>query len=110
MTDSKIILPYKDGVANLEIKRMQSELEEKSSVEKSGMPPKISAYIVESAEKLIGEIKSGGVNSACLIWTRSDDKDKLGVCVINVKKGEIVRVDKLFHASLSNFPAGWEED
>ncbi len=104
MKDQKIILPNQDGVSNLEIRRMQSELEDKSGpVEMLGcMPVDLIKKVVGELNELIETVERGEVSTLCFlsIMPQSSVLDA-GKCFMSVADDELAKLDELFHMSLA---------
>lgn len=67
--NKKIILPTEDGVANLEIRRIQSEIEEQAHEEYEGaMPEEAQKRLISDLERCLEAMKRGGVSSIVLAY------------------------------------------
>lgn len=108
-----IILPDQDGVADLDIRRMQSELEETPElIEMLGyMPVKIIKQTIAELKETIGAVERGEVSSLCLITIMPKDSfmDE-GNCFFSVSENELGKLDELFHRSLANRPEEKDPD
>lgn len=108
MNDKKILLPHNsDGIANLEIRRMQSELEKKPKpIEMIGhMPVPVANTAIRAMRKTIEDIERGKVSSCCLLVIKPN-KNGLDTaeCSMNVKQDEFGKIDELFHVALMQVP------
>jgi len=106
---SRIILPDRDGIASLDIRRMKSELEgESESREMCGyMPVDLVKVCVTELKKAITAIENGEVSSLCFIsiMPKSLGIDE-GAAFFSVAENELPKLDELFHASLAQQPKG----
>ncbi len=103
MNERKIILPDRDGVASLDIKRMQGKLKP-APVEMLGcMPVHLIKIVVAEMKKVIEEVERGEVSTVCLIsiMPKSSGVDE-GKCFMSVAEDELAKLDELFHMSLAN--------
>ena len=102
-----IILPNRDGVANLDIRRMRTEMEEKFvEREMCGyMPVDLIKVCVTELRKAIAAIENGEVSSLCFIsiMPKSVGIDE-GTAFFSVAENELPKLDELFHASLAQQP------
>jgi len=100
----KLILPHnEDGIANLEIRRMQAELEKKDKpVEMIGyMPVQVAETATRYMRKAIKEIERGEVSSCCILMIKPKKNGRdVAECSMNVKQEEVFKIDELFHMSL----------
>lgn len=105
MNDRKIILPSQDGVANLDIKRMQSKLKKKPApVERLGyMPVHLIKTVVDELKNVIEEVERGEVSTVCVvsIMPQGSMVDE-GKCFMSVAEDELAKLDELFHMSLAS--------
>lgn len=104
---NRIILPERDGVASLEIRRMRTEMEEKF-VEQDMcgyMPVDLVKVCVTELKKAITAIENGEVSSLCFIsiMPKSAGIDE-GAAFFSVSENELAKLDELFHASLAQQP------
>ena len=106
-TRSRIILPDQDGVANLDIRRMQSELDDGSEPrEMCGyMPTDLAKLCVTELKKTIAAIENGEVSSICFIsiMPKQPGMDE-GTAFFSVSEDELAKLDELFHAALAQQP------
>ncbi len=106
MNERKIILPDRDGVASLDIKRMQSKLKP-APVEMVGyMPVHLIKTVVAELSAAIEAVERGEVSTICLLAImpqKSDDFDA-GKCFMSVADDELNKLDELFHMSLASRP------
>jgi len=104
---SRIILPNQDGVSNLEIRRMRTEMEEEFvEREMCGyMPVDLVKVCVTELKKAITAIENGEVSSLCFIsiMPKSLGIDE-GAAFFSVSENELPKLDELFHASLAQQP------
>lgn len=104
MNDQKIILPDRDGVSNLEIRRMRSELEDKPGPEEmlGCMPVSLIKKVVGELNEAIESVERGEVSTLCLlsIMPQSSVLDA-GKCFMSVAEDELGKLDELFHMSLA---------
>jgi len=104
VSESKLILPTDaDGVANLEIKRMQSQLEDNPSPpEMNGhMEVEQSKTVVAFLKRVIREVEAGQVRSVVLIWSKPKNKKLPETEVLfGVDPEELSLVDGVFHKAL----------
>lgn len=104
MNDQKIILPNRDGVANLEIRRMQGELDDKPEpVEMLGcMPVHLIKKVVGELNEMIETVERGEVSSICLLAIMPQNSIlDAGKCFMSVAEDELGKLDELFHMSLA---------
>jgi len=65
----KIILPKdEDGVANLEIRRIQSEIEKQATEYVGGMPEEAQERLIDELENCLEAAKQGNISSVCLAY------------------------------------------
>ncbi len=104
----KIILPNQDGVSNLDIKRIQSKLENKpAQVQILGcMSVELIKRVVIELKAAIEAVESGEVSTVCLlaIMPQNSGPDA-GKCFMSVSEDELDKLDELFHMSLASRPA-----
>ena len=60
MKKTKIILPTEDGISNLEIRRIQHELEEDSPQYAMSMLAEASERMIDDLQRCIESVKRGG--------------------------------------------------
>lgn len=70
--NKKIILPSEDGVANLEIRRIQSEIEEQAQEYDGAMPVEAQKRLIADLERCLEAMKRGGVSSIVLAYMGDD--------------------------------------
>ena len=100
----EIILPERNGVADLEIRRMQNELGEKprSSEMRGHMPVELIGEVVKELKETIEAIERGEVTSVCLISIRPGSGIlEAGHCFFGAKGDDLMKIDELFHMSLA---------
>ena len=98
-----IILPDRDGVADLDIRRVQKEMtKDTEPLEMHGhMPAKLIPKVVKELERIIDEVKRGEISSVCLISIipKSEFEDA-GSCFIGGVNDQMEKIHELFHLSL----------
>jgi hypothetical protein len=107
MNERKIILPDQDGVSNLEIRRMQSELEEKPAEREmlGYMPVELIKTVVGELTEVIESVERGEVSTICLLAIMPQNPSlDAGKCFMSVADDELGKLDELFHMSLANRP------
>jgi len=99
-----IILPDQDGVADLDIRRVQKEMTEdiEQPIEMHGhMPAKLIPKVVRELKRIIGAVERGEVSSVCLISiTPKSEFQDAGSCFIGGENGQMEKIHELFHISL----------
>ena len=98
--DNRIILPNRDGVANLDIRRMKGELKvEPASREMCGhMPVDLVSKVVAELKQTIEQVEKGEVSSICVlaIMPRSLLLEA-GKAFISAADGDMDKIHELFH-------------
>jgi len=98
-----IILPDRDGVADLDIRRVQKEITtDDEPIEMHGhMPVKMIEPIVDELQKILDAVNRGEVSSVCVIaiMPKSEFEDA-GNCFIGGPPDQIDKIHELFHLSL----------
>jgi hypothetical protein len=98
-----IILPNQDGVADLDIRRVQKEMtKDTKPLEMHGhMPAKLIPKVVRELKRIIGEVERGEVSSVCLISiTPKSEFEDAGSCFIGGVHDQMDKIHELFHISL----------
>lgn len=100
--NKKIILPNKDGVANLEIRRVQNELDSSSVIEMDGhMPAALVGPAVSALKAAITAIERGEVSSLCVVAVMPKSSVMAaGTCFISATGKDLEKIDELFHVSM----------
>jgi hypothetical protein len=102
--NGKIILPERDGVANLDICRLKKELtSEDKPLEMLGyMPVEIIPEAVRRLQNVIDAVQRGEVSSVMVlsIAPRNNFSD-VGSCFISAASDQLNYIHKLFHISLN---------
>ena len=101
---SRIILPSQDGVANLDIRRVKSELEGKSKPgEMCGhMPADMVDHVVAELKDMIAAVEKGEVSSVCTLGIMPQTSFiEAGKAFIGANDGDLEKIDSLFHAALA---------
>ena len=100
--NQKIILPNKDGVANLEIRRVQSELATDSKIEMDGhMPTALVRPAIDALKAVITAIERGEVSSLCVVAVMPKSLiAAAGTCFISATGDDLDKLDELFHVSM----------
>ncbi len=103
MKDRKIILPDQNGVSNLDIRRMRSELEADAEVEMNGcIPAALIEPCVSALKAVITAIERGEVSSICVVAVMPKSSVvQAGSCFISACGNDLEKIDELFHISLA---------
>ena len=101
--NKKIILPSEGGVSNLEIRRVQSELESDSKIEMAGyMPAAIVRPAINALEAAITAIERGEVSSLCVVALLPKSSIvQAGTAFIGATGKDLRKIDELFHISMA---------
>lgn len=101
-TSSRIILPNQDGVSNLDIRRVKSELEGKSeSREMIGhMPADLVPKVVEELKWMIDAVEKGEISSVCILGIIPQTSFiEAGKAFISAADADMDKIHELFHVA-----------
>lgn len=101
--DNRIILPDRNGVANLDIRRVKSELEGESEPRemRGHMPVELIKHIIGELKDMIAAVERGEVSSVCLLGILPQNSFiEAGKAFIGANDGDLEKLDELFHAAL----------
>jgi len=103
--NKKIILPSKDGIANLDIRRVQSELESSSKIVMDGyMPADLVVPAVEALKAVITAIERGEVSSLCVVAVMPMSSTmQAGSAFVSTCGNEVDKIDDLFHFAMQKY-------
>ena len=103
MNERKIILPDRDGVASLDIKRMRASLEPAPAEVLGYMPVHLIKTVVAELSAAIEAVERGEVSTICLlaIMPQNSGVDE-GKCFMSGAEDGLDQLDELFHRSLAN--------
>jgi hypothetical protein len=100
-TSGAIILPDRDGVASLDIKRVQTELEDKPREMCGHMPADLIPVVLKELKKMVKQVEEGQVSSICLLGVLPQDAIiDAGSAFISAADGELEKLHELFHLAL----------
>ena len=101
--NKKIILPSEDGVANLEIRRVQTELKSGAEIEMDGhMPAAMVRPAISALKAVITAIERGEVASLCVVAIIPKSSIvQAGTAFIGAIGKDLDKLDELFHISLA---------
>ena len=98
---SRIILPDQDGVANLDIKRVQTELADKPREMCGCMPADLIPVVLRELKKMSTLVEEGKVSSICVIGILPQDPiTDAGSAFLSIADGELDKIHELFHIAL----------
>ncbi len=99
----KLILPNKDGVANLEIRRVQSELASDSEIEMDGhMPAALAGPAVGALKAVVTAIERGEVSALCVVAVMPKSSViSAGSCFVSATGDDLGKLDELFHVAMT---------
>jgi hypothetical protein len=102
---SKIILPDHGGVADLDIRRVLHELEEKPvECEMLGyMPEEVAKHCIEQLELLKEGIEQGKVSSLAVLAIIPGGIADAGMSLMNIAPDENDKIHSLFHVAFMQF-------
>jgi len=96
-------LPDQDGVADLDIRRVQKEMTvDDEPIEMHGhMPAKMVEPVISEMKNIIAAIERGEVSSVCVIalMPKSEFEDA-GNCFIGGMSDQLDKIHEMFHLSL----------
>ena len=100
--NKKLILPSDGGVANLEIRRVQNELDSSSVIEMDGhRPAALVGPAVSALKAVITAIERGEVSSLCVVAVMPKSSVvAAGTCFIGATGKGLGKIDELFHVSM----------